>query len=104
MRERETGTSQDTHSGRPRSAVVAVGAARQRTPGDLRREGEARDRLHAAVDALGARTPTDADLYELLALAREAFPPVTAAGRLIAAIVRHDALGAVLAREEEESG
>ena len=58
-----------------------------------------RDKLHASLDALGARVPSDADLFELVECARATFPPYQAAARILAALARHPAVAAVLARE-----
>ncbi|GEM_PF-5085664 len=87
---------------RPPSAARAARARRARTREELAREGQARDRLHAALDALGGRSPSDADVYEMLTLSRVAFSERSCAGRFLAALARLPLVAAIFAREEAE--
>ncbi len=85
----------------PESARESVRRWRRRTPSEEREFAARRDKLHAALDALGSRVPSDADLFELVECARATFPPYQAAARVLSALTKHPAVAAVLAREEE---
>ncbi|MBI3272216.1 MAG: hypothetical protein HYZ53_24705 [Planctomycetes bacterium] len=66
----------------PDSARASVAAWHKLTPEERLRRGEARDKLHASLDALGDKLPTPAEAIELVGLAAEAFEPKTVAARL----------------------
>lgn len=82
---------------RPASAREAKRRTRERTPEEIRRQADARDKLHAALDDLANQEPTREKTRTLLAIASQAFGGYTAMGRLLAALVRFPSLGNVLA-------
>jgi len=72
-----------TRNAPPGGAIASLAANHNTTE-----RTEARDRLHAQLDALGGRTPTDTELRSLLQTADDAFHPKSAAWRLMSALVR----------------